>query len=131
MKRPTIEFVNAARVPLPFRAGVVRELIPSGLAGCYLLRRVGVPRYVGRSDRCLRARLLNHPLRGLADEFVFDVCSSPESAYLLECAWYHRLGGQLRNRIHPAQPEERSLPCPVCDELVRASLADALSARPR
>lgn len=127
MKAPVIALVGARRVALPFRPALVRELVPPGRAGCYLLFRGELPRYIGRSGSCLRTRLEYHPMRGLATHFVFETCTSAASAFLLECAWYHRLGTSLANKIHPAQPRgEGGLVCPVCDVQTMAAVRRAL-----
>ncbi|MHB1583063.1 MAG: hypothetical protein ACYC0E_04850 [Acidimicrobiales bacterium] len=91
--------------------------LPAGVAGSYLLLdRTGRPTYVGRSDHCLRQRLLGHPLRGKATHFTAAVADAPRGAYLLECYWWHRYrrdGIELANRIHPAT-YDLAVPCPFC-----------------
>jgi hypothetical protein len=95
---------------------VVRTLVPAGWAGVYMLLRLGVPFYVGRSDKCVQTRLAGHPLLPLATHVAWETCSSPLQAYRLESAWFHtlRLTAELTNQIHPARPAGVSNSCPFC-----------------
>ena len=108
-----------ARFAFPFTSRYIKLALPPGLAGSYLLLAPpGRPLYVGRSDRCLRQRLLGHPLRGRATHFTAAVAEGPRGAYLLECYWWHRYragGTYLVNQLHPASYQGAS-PCPFCRE---------------
>ena len=100
------------------------------LPGVYVLGFRGslgtfIPTYVGRSDGPAPIRLQDH-LRehethsGLkevgSDLFYIQHVSSPPSAFELESAVYHELGGpggELFNDVHPAAPAG-SASCRVC-----------------
>lgn len=108
------------RFSFPFTSRYISASLPAGLPGSYLLlNRTGRPLYVGRSDQCLRQRLLGHPLRGRATHFTAAVADSSRGAYLLECYWWHRYrrdGVELMNRIHPATFDP-AVPCPFCNPI--------------
>lgn len=95
---------------------VVRALVPSEKPGVYMLLRMEVPFYVGRSDSCVRARIAGHPLLSMATHVAWETCATPQQAYRLESAWFHtlRLTAELANRIHPARPAGESANCPFC-----------------
>jgi len=105
------------RFSFPFTRRYVHASLPAGVPGSYLLLdRTGRPLYVGRSDQCLRQRLLSHPLRARATHFTTAVADNPRGAFLLECYWWHRYrrdGLELLNKIHPATYEARAT-CPFC-----------------
>ena len=98
---------GAFRGLFPFEVSNVRQFVPGKVPGVYLLFRVDgaclQPVYVGRSDRCLRARLLRHPYREL-DFFTFEVCQSPLAAYIAERRAYLWLRPSL-NKAFPAVPQ--------------------------
>ena len=114
------------RFSFPFTRRYVNASLPAGVPGSYLLLdRAGRPLYVGRSDQCLRQRLLGHPLRGRAAHFTAAVVDGPRGAYLLECYWWHRYrrdGLELVNRIHPAT-YDLTVACPFCGPIAAASAA--------
>jgi len=95
---------------------LVRALIPVQKPGVYMLLRMGVPFYVGRSDSCIQTRLAGHPLLPIATHMAWGTCKSALHAYRLESAWFHmlRLSPELFNQIHPAQPAGHSDSCPFC-----------------
>jgi hypothetical protein len=93
---------------------MVRALIPSNLAGAYVLYRDGRPVYAGRSDRNLQGRLVTHARGRRAPHFSFAVYPDPARAYDMECALYHSLHPDLTNLIHPASPAGSDRECPVC-----------------
>ncbi len=105
------------RFSFPFTSRHITASLPVGQPGSYLLLdRTGRPVYVGRSDQCLRRRLLGHPLRKKATHFTAAVADGPRGAYLLECYWWHRYrrdGIELANLIHPAT-YDLAIPCPFC-----------------
>lgn len=97
-------------------SAVVRALVPPGRPGVYMLLRMDVPFYVGRSDHCLQTRLAGHPLLSIATHVSWKTCVTPQAAYWLESAWFHILSltTQLINQIHPARPVGESNSCPFC-----------------
>jgi hypothetical protein len=104
------------RFAFPLKARYISMMLPAAKPGSYLLLESSQPVYVGRSDRCVRQRLLSHPLRGKATHFTATITDDARGAYLLECYWFHRYrsdGAGLRNQIHPPgwQPNAQ---CPFC-----------------
>lgn len=97
---------------------IVRMLIPSGHLGSYRLVRHWRVSYVGRSDRCLRRRLVAHAYRGEADFFGFDVHPDSLRAYTAECALFHATPSTLSNSVHPAVPANTKPSCPYCPETI-------------
>lgn len=95
---------------------VVRALVPPNKAGVYMLLRMDVPFYVGRSDNCIQTRLAVHPLLSTATHVAWETCTTPLQAYRLESAWFHtlRLTVELANQIHPARPAGDPSSCPFC-----------------
>jgi len=95
---------------------VVRAFIPVGRPGVYMLLRGIAPFYVGRSDNCVRTRLVGHPLLPMATHVTWEPCVNPLHAYRLESAWFHALqvSAQLANQIHPARPAGEDKNCPFC-----------------
>ena len=107
-------------VPYRFTAAVVRQVVCEPGPGVYALGRddggflIG---YVGRSDHSVRDRLAGHERMGEFDYFIVRYANSAESAYRLECAFWHASiegGGRLANVIHPAAPRDLGLQCPYC-----------------
>lgn len=95
---------------------VLRALLPADKPGVYMLLRMGVPFYVGRSDTCIQTRVADHPLLATATHVAWGACATPLEAYRLESAWFHtlRLSSELTNKIHPAHPAGQSSSCPFC-----------------
>jgi Zn finger protein HypA/HybF involved in hydrogenase expression len=95
---------------------LIRALIPVSYIGTYKLFRLGEtePIYVGRSDTCLRNRLLRHTQANRADYFDYDIQWTLEKCFIAECSAYHALLGKTDNLIHPAQPHGLNLKCPFC-----------------
>jgi hypothetical protein len=116
----------AAIAPLavPMRLDWLAALLPPGLSGAYVLLRDGRPRYVGRSDACLLARLSGHGLRGDATHVTWTVCADAAHAFHAECHWYHAMAGEadVLNRIHPASPRRSGLACPFCGASARTAV---------
>ena len=107
-------------VPYRFTAAIVRQVVREPGPGVYALGRddsgflIG---YVGRSDHSVRDRLAGHERKGEFDYFIVRYANSAESAYRLECAFWHasiESGGRLVNVIHPATPRDLGLQCPYC-----------------
>lgn len=95
---------------------VVRAFVPPDTVGVYMLLRMGVVFYVGRSDSCVQTRLAYHSLLSIATHVAWEPCTSPLHAYRLESAWFHnlRMTPELNNQIHPARPAGASHSCPFC-----------------
>ena len=78
--------------------------------------KVIVPKYVGRSDECVKTRLLQHALdqEKLKKYSIFKYCyqDNVKNAYHMECKNYHDFEKQLDNKIHPDQPKGKSYTCP-------------------
>ncbi|NUB11405.1 hypothetical protein GAY28_01015 [Azospirillum brasilense] len=110
-------FATAARFAIPATLAWIGPLVPGGVIGAYMLLTGDKPLYVGRSDSCLRNRLVTHELLPLASHVVWHACHSPRQAYHLEAFWYDRLKaeGQLLNRVHPAKPGFSNELCPYCE----------------
>ena len=76
-----------------------------------------VVKYVGRSDNCLRTRLLTHNYLYMYSYFYFLYTESPEKAFRLESQWWHKCVDfdiTIINKIHPASPVKAGLVCPYC-----------------
>lgn len=104
------------RLAIPMDPAFVRACIPAGTVGTYLLLQGERPIYVGRSDHCLRTRLVGHELAGEVSHVSFSPCRTPQHAFSVEADWYHRLSdvGGARNAIHPARPAGSRMLCPFC-----------------
>lgn len=106
----------------PYIKQEVLAVVKEGCPGTYILgdassTGVFVPKYVGRSDTCLRTRLLTHNHYYDYECFVFRYESSPKSAFYDECKWWHDylgMGVNLDNVIHPDFPSGNPTPCPYC-----------------
>lgn len=112
---------SRALIVHPFSAGVVRETVVGGCKGAYtlgsLVGGVYTVGYVGRSDRCVRERLVAHELLGEFDAFAVRYADDAPNAFVLECAFWHELhdaGLPMLNRVHPATPRHSGLACPYC-----------------
>jgi hypothetical protein len=108
--------------PYRFTPDVIRQIIPEGCIGVYALGDVEEGRfaikYVGRSDRSLRRRLLTHNLLYEFSYFIFMTVSSTREGFELESRWWHdcKLAHlPVENRIHPDAPSGQKLQCPYCD----------------
>ncbi|MER6279769.1 GIY-YIG nuclease family protein [Streptomyces sp900105245] len=108
--------------PRSFRLApwVVRALIPEGYMGTYVLYRRGAPHYIGRSDTCLRRRLLEHAALVRGEYFTYDVHLSADQAFTAECSLFHALRPQLTNVLHPDHPDYSKAICPFCPATLRA-----------
>lgn len=107
-----------AYVMLP---SIIRRTVEADRPGAYLLGELKGSRfdvrYVGRSDSCLKSRLLTHNHLYECSYFTFRYASSPKDAFLMECkAWHDYQGsrGKLLNKIHPAAPAGQHIECPYC-----------------
>jgi hypothetical protein len=95
------------------RSGIVRAIIPKRRIGSYLLSDGRDVSYVGRSDRCLQQRLLNHVHSRRAQFFEYQLHDSPYNSFIAECAGYHN-HDILTNKAHPAAPHLLFAVCPFC-----------------
>jgi hypothetical protein len=103
----------------PLTRKKVREVVSADQPGFYRLGneknnefRVA---YVGRSDRCLRTRLLKHPRINWYDRFSARCVDTVEQAYISECLHYHMDNGILANKVHPDRPTGMDITCPYCE----------------
>jgi hypothetical protein len=112
--------VSALWTPRLLVPRVVREAVAPGQPGAYALGndrggfQVG---YIGRSDYCLRTRLLTHNYLYEFEYFVLRYAAGVLAAFQVECELYHvyrQAGAPLANRVHPAAPSFR-VACPYCD----------------
>ncbi|MFJ6522575.1 GIY-YIG nuclease family protein [Streptomyces filamentosus] len=99
---------------------VVRALIPEGYIGTYVLYRHGAPHYIGRSDTCVRRRLLKHCASARGEYFTYDVHFSADQAFTAECSLFHALRPQLTNILHPDRPNFSQAICLFCPATLRA-----------
>lgn len=101
-----------------FEPTVLRAVIPPAAVGTYCLLVGERPIYIGRSDRCVQARLCRHDLAGKATHFMWEPAQSPWHAFCHESYWWHRLEEfpGLTNLIHPGRPTESDRGCPFCGQ---------------
>lgn len=99
-------------------AWLIRALIPQNCIGTYtLFTKSGQALnafYIGRSDTCLRRRLISHASHRKAHYFDYQVQWTAEKAFIAECAAYHALADATANIIHPAHPKGKEISCPFC-----------------
>lgn len=107
--------------PYRMTPDVIRCLVEPNHPGAYILGDVidgvFVFRYVGRSDHCLRTRLLTHPFLYEYEYFIFVYAKDAVDAFEIECKWWHDCKNEeiwLRNKIHPDSPSKQGLICPYC-----------------
>ena len=93
----------------------VQNMVSEGKAGTYYLGEILENKfyvlYVGRSDGCLRTRLLQHAKTGEFNYFRFRVSRTKKNAYKRECYAFH-LHKNTKNKVHPAH--NGSCSCPIC-----------------
>jgi len=96
---------------------IVSSCLKDSQAGAYSLaiKRDGKfnVKYVGRSDTCLKTRLLQHVKGKKSKYFSFAVCDTDVQAYHLECRGFHSFSA-LKNAIHPDNPNLKVCGCPYC-----------------
>lgn len=75
-----------------------------------------IVQYVGRSDTDVAAEIKIY-LSEDYKRFKYSYATSPKAAFEKECKNYHDFGGKekLRNKIHPARPDDTNWECPNCD----------------
>ena len=118
--------------PIAFRADpkTIGALIPEDTIGAYVLFDGDRPIYVGRSDECLRGRLMRHEHLPKATHVMWAPRSTPLRAYHLEASWYHEirsLSSAEINKIHPARPKGTDVVCPFCGHNYEEALRRVLS----
>ncbi len=109
------------RGPFRFDRAVIDANVPDKSKGNYALGRMNskrsfVVRYVGRSDKNLRAELKTY-LNRRYTHFKFSLAPTAEAAFEKECWNYHDFGGDsglLVNDNHPDRPDGSDSECPVC-----------------
>jgi len=123
-----LEFNESSFIPTPFVNKWINLLIPKGILGSYLLIKNGVVFYVGRSDSCLRTRLVNHELKNQATHVVWVTVSDANKAYQQECYWYNIFKDSTLNKIIPAKPafQKKSSPFLEINEYVMSSFSNML-----
>lgn len=97
------------------RSTVVRTVTLT-YPGVYVLSRDGRnAHYVGRSDRDVKGRLLDHT-GSRYTVYWFAYAISSWDAFHKECILYHQYGGSssLDNQIHPQRPAGTPWRCPGC-----------------
>lgn len=106
------------RVAVPFAPAWIQALVPPRVSGAYLLLTAHAPIYIGRSDVCLRSRLLSHELLDKSSHVIWEPCE-PRIGFELESFWFHKLRRTtgVLNRFHPAPPRGQTISCPYCNAL--------------
>ncbi|MBD8522362.1 hypothetical protein [Lysinibacillus fusiformis] len=104
--------------PHLFLPEVIRNVVQTDRPGVYVLGndKNGFQNgYVGRSDTCLRRRLLTHNYLYEYEYFIFIYTKTPQQAFWLESQWWHNCQESgISNFIHPASPSGSGLECPYC-----------------
>ena len=97
---------------------VVKTLFGKNIIGMYVLGdyteghfKVG---YVGRSDKSLRNRLLQHSKTNEYNYFYYTPTDTIFEAFKLECREWHRFF-DITNSIHPDSPNNLPYKCPYCN----------------
>lgn len=110
--------MNSSLVPILFTPEVIRKSVIPNRTGVYLLGNDvdGFEvRYVGRSDNCVKTRLLSHNHIYKYDYFVLLYAGSEVEAFWMECQYWHVFHkSHISNKIHPASPPKKQLECPYC-----------------
>ncbi|WP_318476516.1 hypothetical protein [Photobacterium leiognathi] len=112
----SLHFTSSDHTPIPLDSEWISSLIPKRTIGAYLLLAQTEVIYVGRSDHCLRTRLLNHNHRDKASHVIWIIASSALRAYHQECYWYQCYQGDVINKIEPASPKDHPIKSPFLDK---------------
>ena len=108
-------------IPILFKPKLIRNVVEKDRPGVYVLgndENGFKPKYVGRSDYCIRNRLLTHNHLYDYDYFMFKYVDNQRDAFYLEAKWWHDCinnGVELDNMIHPDAPSGTFWTCPYCD----------------
>ncbi len=105
---------------------IERNVVGNYWLGNYLPNGIFLAQYVGRSDKCLQKRLLNHVSKDKFEAFSFREAGSIKEAYEVECREWHMLGRRLSNVLHPRTPRHLPYPCPYCGFISRLELANRI-----
>ena len=104
---------------------IIREKIDKSKCGVYFLGKfkkegfyVG---YVGRSDTCIRRRLLDHAKSGKYAFFSYKVLQTKESSFRQEALLFYSHFG-LSNKIVPASNNRKKSSLTYCDCEIAALL---------
>jgi hypothetical protein len=71
-------------------------------------------RYVGRSDSCVKTRLMQHIETDKFTHFSFKSTKTIYEAFRLECMEWHLRADHTYNKIHPDSPRHLPYVCPYC-----------------
>ena len=88
--------------------------------GCYQLGNPDqdgnfVVGYIGRSTRCLRTRLIEHPKRNEFTLFQFVVLKTNREVFDTECRWFHLFRDKSQSNLrHPDSPRILNYKCKYC-----------------
>ena len=89
----------------PLVSPIIIKEIPRNKKGIYYLgERIDKKfrvLYVGRSETCLRARLMQHAKKGDYPFFSFKLLNSSRSTHTNESIEYHSFSN-LNNKVHPS-----------------------------
>ena len=87
-----------------------------------------IVRYIGRSDTCLKRRLLEHAKKGKYEAFIFRKTEQIKESFDIECREWHLLKniGQLDNLIHPDSPTRLPYKCKYCSSIDKMNSNDTL-----
>jgi hypothetical protein len=112
----TLNYDSRRRIAIPASFGWVGVMLPHGTIGVYVLLRDAAPIYVGRSDHCLRSRLLEHAPLPFAAHVIWEPCGTDLWAFELEAFWFHQLRSRpdVLNLAHPGRPNGYVAICPYC-----------------
>lgn len=93
------------------------RLVPKTSGNYELANDNKVVIYSGRSDNDLRARLLRHHnnQKENFEYFRFETAKNAVEAYHEECRHWHLRGEYTKNKIHPAMPKGKNVPCKHCN----------------
>lgn len=107
---------------------LVRVMLPEHTIGTYTLWSPDAPIYIGRSDTCLRRRLIEHTATWpKGTRFTFDVSRTVQDAFAMECSLFHALGDSTANIDHPPRANRADPACPFCLSSVTAILNNRLT----
>ena len=115
MQKYLLSSENFKRFGYLFQSEIISALIPTNVTGVYTLLIREKPIYVGRSDVCLKARLLKHELLGVASHFAWELSTNVEYGFYLESFLFHKWQHlNLLNQNHPGKPSKLLCSCPFC-----------------
>jgi biotin carboxylase len=106
--------------PYNLNKATVEKIIENDKIGNYALGRKNdkggiTVEYVGRSDSCIKKRLLKWVTESDSPSFKYSYAESIKEAFEKECKNYHNFN-PTDNNIHPDKPDGKNYKCPVCGE---------------